>query len=51
MNKRGLEQDEELLERDLDDEELFGREYEELFGREYDQLDERDVFDGLDDLD
>lgn len=35
---RSLEDDEELLERDLDVEEVFGREY-------YDLFDERDTFD------
>jgi len=37
---RGLEDDEELSRRDLD--------VEEVFGREYDLLDERDTFDDLD---
>ena len=39
---RGLEDYEELSQRDLDDEEL------EVFGREIDILDERDTFDDLD---
>jgi hypothetical protein len=40
VRARGLEDDEELLRRDLDD--------EEVFGREYGLLDERDTFDDLD---
>ena len=38
-NSRGLEDDEELLQRDLD--------AEELFGREYDLFDERDIVDDI----
>jgi hypothetical protein len=41
----------QLSGRELDSEELFGRDdfdHEEFFGREYDQLDERDIFDDLD---
>ena len=41
-DRRGLEDDEELLQRDFDDEELWGREYDDDF------LVERDVFDDLD---
>ena len=40
FQNRGLEDNEDLFVRDLDD--------EELFGREYDLLDERDTFDDLD---
>ena len=40
FRSRGLEDDEELLRRDLDS--------EEVFGREYDLFDERDTFDDLD---
>jgi len=40
VNSRGLEDDEDIFVRDLDT--------EELFGREYDLLDERDTFDDLD---
>ena len=40
IQSRSLE-DDELLQRDLDAEEVFGREY-------YDHLDERDTFDDLD---
>ena len=41
VQSRSLEDDEELLQRDLDDEEVFEREY-------YGLLDERDTFDDLD---
>ena len=40
FRSRGLEDDEELLRRDLD--------AEEFFGRDYDLFDERDTFDDLD---
>jgi hypothetical protein len=40
IGPRGLEDDEELSRRDLDD--------EEVFGRDFDLLDERDAFDDLD---
>jgi hypothetical protein len=40
VKSRGLEDDEDMFERDVDT--------EELFGREYDLLDERDTFDDLD---
>ena len=40
MNSRGFEDDEDMFVRDVDT--------EELFGREYDLLDERDTFDDLD---
>jgi len=40
VNPRGLEDDEDIFGRDLDT--------EELFGREYDLFDERDTFDDLD---
>ena len=39
-SRRDLEDSEDLLERDLD--------VEELFGREYDHLDERDIIDDED---
>lgn len=50
-DRRALEDDEELLQRDFDAEELWDREYDsdELLEREYDDfLFERDVFDDLD---
>ena len=52
-DRRGLEDDEELLQRDFDDEELWGREYydsDKLWSREYHDgfLVERDAFDDLD---
>jgi hypothetical protein len=40
-HRRGLEDDEELLQRDFEAEELFGREYDDF-------LVERDAFDDLD---
>jgi hypothetical protein len=40
VQSRGLEHNEDLFGRDLD--------AEELFGREYDYLDERDIIDDLD---
>jgi len=42
VQSRGLEDDEELLRRDLEAEEVFGREYDHL------PVDERDIFDDLD---
>ena len=40
VKSRGFEDDEDMFVRDVDT--------EELFGREYDLLDERDTFDDLD---
>ena len=58
--RREFEDDEDIFIRDLDADELLGRDYddgdlferdldnEEFFGREYDLLDERDTFDNED---